>query len=99
MTDFPWLTVLIVVPLVGAVVTAGSAIYAWSARREANDRRAAAVVAEAKTDSLVQFLLTDLRRRLEPTGNLGAMESVLERAVAHYREKYKAARHSPEAVA
>jgi tetratricopeptide (TPR) repeat protein len=80
------------------VLTGGSAIYAWWAKQEATQRRAAAVAAEAKTDGLIQFLLTDLRRRLEPTGNLGAMESVLERAVKHYREKYEAAGHSPEAA-
>jgi hypothetical protein len=45
---------------------------------------------------LFQFLLTDLRQRLEPTGNLGAMDSVLEKAVEHFRLEYEAAgRHRP----
>ncbi len=81
-----------------ALITGGSAVYAWKARREANERRAAAVAAEGRTDDLMQFLLTDLRRRLEPTGNLGSMESVLDRAVVHYREKYETSGHSPAAA-
>ncbi len=72
-----------------ALLTGGTAIYAWQAKHEATERSLAASKAEAKTDDLMQFLLTDLRRRLAPTGNLGAMESTLERAVEHYREKYE----------
>ena len=79
-----------------ALLAGASAFYAWHAKREANERRAAAVAAEAKTDGVIQFLLTDLRRRLEATGNLDAMESVLERAVRHYREKYAASGQTPE---
>lgn len=81
-----------------AVITGGSAVYALWAKREANQRRMEAVAAEAKTDSLIRFLLTDLRQRLEPTGNLGAMDSVLERAVVHYREKLAAAGNSAGAA-
>ena len=81
-----------------ALLAGGSAFYAWRAKREANERRAAAEAAEAKTDGVMQFLLTDLRQRLETTGNLDAMESVLERAVQHYREKYDLSGHSPEAA-
>ncbi len=77
------------------LLTGGSAIYAWLARRDANERRMAAVKAEAKTDDLIQFLLTDLRQRLEPTGNLGAMESVLDRAVTNYREKRASSGNNP----
>jgi serine/threonine protein kinase len=72
-----------------ALLTGGSAIYAWRAEQVARERSVAATKAETKTDDLMQFLLTDLRRRLEPTGNLGAMESTLERAVEHYRENYE----------
>jgi serine/threonine protein kinase len=82
-----------------ALLTLGSALYAWRAKQEANKRRSEAVKAEAKTDELIQFLLTDLRRRLEPTGNLGAMDSVLERAVEHYREKHALAGGSADAAA
>ncbi|MES2467643.1 MAG: serine/threonine-protein kinase [Verrucomicrobiota bacterium] len=81
-----------------AVITGGSTVYALWAKREANQRRMEAVAAEAKTDSLIRFLLTDLRQRLEPTGNLGAMDSVLERAVFHYREKLAAAGRSADAA-
>lgn len=88
-----------------AVLTVGLSIFAWrqSQRAEAgeslaNERRAAAEAAEKETDGVIQFLLTDLRERLEKTGNLGAMESVLERAVTHFRKKHEATGHAPNAA-
>lgn len=81
-----------------SLVTAGSAVLAWNARREAETRRAAAEAAEQRMTELLQFLLTDLRQRLEPTGNLGAMDSVLEKAVEHFRRAYDEAGRSPEAA-
>lgn len=81
-----------------SLVTGGSAVLAWRARREAETRRAAAEAAEQRMTGLLQFLLTDLRQRLEPTGNLGAMDSVLEKAVEHFRRAYDEAGRSPEAA-
>ena len=88
-----------------ALLTIGLAVFAWKQSRraeagesEANERRAAAEAAEKETEGVIQFLLTDLRKRLEATGNLGAMESVLERAVLHFRAKYEASGHAPEAA-
>ncbi len=85
-----------------AVVTLSLAAVAWRERRRAvagelaaNERRVAAERAEAATDDVIHFLLTDLRARLEKTGNLGAMESVLERAVTHFRTKHEQSGHSP----
>ncbi len=80
------------------LLTAGLAVYAWRARQEANERRATAEAAQAETEGVMQFLLTDLRKRLEATGNLGAMDSVLERAVAHFRQKYESSSHAPTAA-
>jgi tetratricopeptide (TPR) repeat protein len=79
-----------------AMVTGGSALLAWQARREAENRRAAAESAEQRMAGLFQFLLNDLRRRLEPTGNLGAMDSVLEKAVEHFRHEHEATGRPPE---
>jgi len=81
-----------------ALVTGGSAIVAWKARRDAEAKQAAAEAAEQRMSDLIQFLLTDLRTRLEPTGNLGAMESVLEKAVEHFRRVYEESGHSPIAA-
>jgi hypothetical protein len=36
-----------------------SALYAWRAKREANQKRAAAETAEKATEGVIQFLLTD----------------------------------------
>lgn len=79
-----------------SLLTGGSAVAAWKARQEAEKRRAAAEIAEKRTTDLVQFLLTDLKKRLEPTGNLGAMESVLEKAVEHFRREHKETGRSPD---
>ena len=81
-----------------ALVTGGSAIVAWRARRDAEAKRAAAESAEQRMADLIHFLLTDLKQRLEPTGNLGAMESVLEKAVEEFRREYEATGHSPAAA-
>ncbi len=86
-----------------ALLTVGLAILAWqqsqraeSGEKLANERRKEAEAAEKETEDVIQFLLTDLRERLEKTGNLGAMESVLERAVSHFRQKYEAAGRTPD---
>ena len=79
-------------------ITGGSALLAWKARREADQRRAVAQSAEQRMAGLLQYLLTDLRQRLEPTGNLGAMESVMDKAVEHFRKDYADAGKSPEAA-
>ena len=79
-----------------SLLTGGSAVVAWRARQEADQRRTSAENAEQRMAGLIQFLLTDLRRRLEPTGNLGAMDSVLEKAVEHFRRQHAESGHSPE---
>ena len=87
------------------LLTAGSAVYAFLAKRDANERRAAAEKAQStaeaaqkETEDVIQFLLTDLRQRLEATGNLGAMESVLERAVTYFWRKHEDSHHTPDAA-
>lgn len=80
------------------LITAGSAVYAWLAKRDANERRTAAEAAQKETEDVIQFLLTDLRQRLEATGNLSAMESVLERAVTHFRQKFGDSHQAPDAA-
>lgn len=89
---------MVVALAVVALVTGGSALMARRARQESEERRAQAESAEQRMAGLFQFLLTDLRQRLEPTGNLGAMESVLEKAVEHFRREYESAGRSPESA-
>ncbi len=80
------------------LVLGAAALYSWHAYREAAAQRAAARQAEAETNDIVQFLLTDLRSRLESTGHLAAMDSTLERAVAHYRRQDEQSGHTSEST-
>ncbi|MCB1094254.1 MAG: serine/threonine protein kinase [Verrucomicrobiae bacterium] len=77
-----------------ALLALGAAMFAWSERGRAIASRVEARKAQADTEDLIQFLLTDLRKKLEPTGKLDAMESVLERAVAFFREKHRSSGNS-----
>lgn len=56
---------------------AGLAWAAVTARDEARDQR-------GKADGLVEFMLTDLRERLEPVGRLDAMDVVGQKALVYY---------------
>jgi tetratricopeptide (TPR) repeat protein len=53
------------------------AVLAYRARDEAREQR-------AQAEGLIEFMLVDLRKRLEPVGRLDALESVGERALAYY---------------
>jgi tetratricopeptide (TPR) repeat protein len=53
------------------------AMLAYRARDEAREQR-------AQAEGLIEFMLVDLRKRLEPVGRLDALESVGERALAYY---------------
>ena len=56
---------------------AGLAWFAVEARDEARDQR-------GKADGLVEFMLTDLREKLEPVGRLDAMDVVGQKALVYY---------------
>jgi tetratricopeptide (TPR) repeat protein len=62
--------------LIMGVMTA----YAISARNEAARQRAAA-------EGLVEYMLTDLRQKLEGVGKIDIMEGVNRRALQHYRKQ------------
>ncbi len=53
------------------------AMLAYRARDEAREQR-------AQAESLIEFMLVDLRKRLEPVGRLDTLEAVGERALAYY---------------
>ncbi|WP_084607630.1 toll/interleukin-1 receptor domain-containing protein [Sphingomonas jaspsi] len=61
----------------GMAVTSGLAVAAVRARHEAEYQR-------GQSDSLVEFMLTDLRAKLEPVGRLDALDAVGERALHYY---------------
>ncbi|MHA6334012.1 toll/interleukin-1 receptor domain-containing protein [Qipengyuania sp. CAU 1752] len=60
-----------------AIVMSGLALVAVQARNEADRQR-------AEADGLVEFMLTDLREKLEPVGRLDALDVVGQRALAYY---------------
>ena len=60
-----------------ATVMSGLALFAVQQRDEARHQR-------AEADSLVEFMLTDLRQKLEPVGRLDALDAVGQRALTYY---------------
>lgn len=63
--------------LVLAAVMAVLTVQAVNGRQEAERQR-------AQADGLVEFMLTDLREKLEPVGRLEVLDSVGQRALAYY---------------
>jgi tetratricopeptide (TPR) repeat protein len=64
--------------LIAIAVTMGLlAMLAYRARDEAREQR-------AQAEGLIEFMLVDLRKRLEPVGRLDALEAVGVRALAYY---------------
>jgi tetratricopeptide (TPR) repeat protein len=63
--------------LVGLIITGALATAAWIARNEAQRQRAHA-------EGLIEFMLTDLRKQLEPSGRLDAMDGVGREALKYY---------------
>jgi tetratricopeptide (TPR) repeat protein len=75
---------------VGMLVAAGLAVTAIQARDAARDQR-------REAESLVGFMLGDLRQKLEPVGRLDVLDGVGSRVLAYYR-KQDAAELSDEAL-
>jgi tetratricopeptide (TPR) repeat protein len=70
--------------LAGMTVTSALAVAAVVARDEARDQRNEAQLQRAQADGLVEFMLTDLRKKLEPVGKLDVLDTVGRRALAYY---------------
>ena len=69
--------------LVGMAGTSGLALYAIDQRNEAREQR-------AEADGLIEYMLTDLRKQLEPVGRLEVLDGVGKRAMDYYaRQKLK----------
>ena len=61
----------------GMLLTGGLSVYALRARSEAIAQR-------GEAEGLIEFMLGDLRKKLEPAGRLDALDSVGERALKYY---------------
>jgi tetratricopeptide (TPR) repeat protein len=72
-----WLTALASASVVGVVVFAFLAVMAVQARNEAQHQR-------LQAEGLIEFMLGDLRKKLEPVGRLEVLDSVGEKALAYY---------------
>ncbi len=73
-------TTVTVAAVIGMLLAGGLAIYALQARAEAERRR-------EQAEGLVEFMLTDLRTRLEGVGRLDVMSAVNQRALDYYRQE------------
>lgn len=70
-------TAVTMVSLLLAVIMAGLTLVAFSARSEAERRKADA-------EDLIEFMLSDLQDKLEPVGRLDVLDAVGEKVVAYY---------------
>lgn len=59
-------------------VMSGLTVFAVRARNEAQHQH-------AQADGLVEYMLTDLRKKLEPVGRLDVLDSVGQKALAYYQ--------------
>jgi len=66
----------------GMIFSAGLAYTAFDARDEARDQR-------REAESLIGFMLGDLREKLEPVGRLDVLDAVGVRALAYYEKQDK----------
>lgn len=72
-----WLAALTAGSLAGMAVLTVLTVLALRARDEARQQR-------AQAQDLIEFMLTDLRARLEPVGRLDALDAVGVKALAYY---------------
>ncbi|HET7864189.1 MAG TPA: hypothetical protein VFL86_07240, partial [Burkholderiaceae bacterium] len=72
-----WLTAIASASAVSVVIFAFLAVMAVRARNEAQYQR-------QQAEGLIEFMLGDLRKKLEPVGRLEVLDSVGEKALAYY---------------
>ena len=72
-----WLTAVAGASVVGVLGFAVLAVMAVQARNEAQHQR-------VQAEGLIEFMLGDLRKKLEPVGRLEVLDSVGEKALAYY---------------
>ncbi len=69
-----WLSIVLIAVAIALGVLA---VMAYRARDEAREQR-------AQAEGLIEFMLVDVRKRLEPVGRLDVLEAVGKRALAYY---------------
>jgi len=72
-----WMSALVGASVLGVMVFALMAVMAVRARNEAQQQR-------VQAEGLIEFMLGDLRKKLEPVGRLEVLDSVGEKALAYY---------------
>jgi len=73
-----------VAALIALLITAALALAAFQARREADRQRVEAERQRAEAEGLIDFMLNDLRQRLEGGASLPIMAAVNRRALQYY---------------
>lgn len=73
-------TLVTVASLAGMLVTTSLAYFAVQGQREAREQR-------AEAEGLIEFMLTDLRDKLEPVGRLDVLQSVGQKIDTYYITK------------
>ncbi|MEO8547481.1 MAG: toll/interleukin-1 receptor domain-containing protein [Sphingomicrobium sp.] len=76
------LAIVAAASLAGMALTSTLSVFALQSRNEARDQR-------KEAESLVGFMLGDLRSKLEPLGRLDVLDSVGQRALAYYQSQDK----------
>lgn len=72
-----WLGAIAAGSLAGMAVLGVLTVLAVQARDDARQQR-------EQAEGLIEFMLTDLRKKLEPVGRLDALDAVGQKALAHY---------------
>lgn len=72
-----WLGAIAAGSLAGMAVLSVLTVLAVQARNDARQQR-------EQAEGLIEFMLTDLRKKLEPVGRLDALDAVGHKALAHY---------------
>jgi eukaryotic-like serine/threonine-protein kinase len=78
------LTLIAVAAVVASAFTTGLSFFAFQARNEAEAQRQLAEARQAQAEGLIQFMLGDLRGKLEPIGQLAILDAVGEQAMRYF---------------
>lgn len=78
------LTAIAAAAVAASVFTTGLSFFAIQSRNEAQAQRRLAEARQTQAEGLIQFLLGDLRKKLEPIGKLDILDAVGEQAMAYF---------------
>lgn len=78
------LTAIAVAAVAASIFTTGLSVVAVQARNEALVQRQLAEARQTQAEGLIQFMLGDLRKKLEPIGKLDILDAVGEQAIRYF---------------